>query len=88
MRVYLVLSCMILRSAAALAEDEPYPPPQEWWACYTDYQKFCAKVEPGDGRIKACLAVHKNELSERCTTALRIVGTLPPAQKSKDGSGS
>jgi hypothetical protein len=85
-RTYLILSCVSLYSASSLAQEQPYPPPSEGWACYLDYQKFCPKVQPGDGRIKACLAVRKDELSERCVYALRTVGTLPPAEKSKGGS--
>lgn len=35
-------------------------------ACGADYQKFCAEVKPGEGRIGKCLQEHKDELSQSC----------------------
>ena len=38
--------------------------------CAGDVRKNCEGVEPGDGRIKACMAGHLGELSEPGITAL------------------
>jgi hypothetical protein len=35
-------------------------------ACAEDAQKLCAGVQPGGGRIVACLKEHKDSLSDRC----------------------
>src|SRR6202165_1712495 len=38
-------------------------------ACAEDAQKLCAGVQPGGGRIVACLREHKDSLSDRCKQA-------------------
>jgi hypothetical protein len=38
-------------------------------ACAEDAQKLCAGVQPGGGRIVACLKEHKDSLSDRCRKA-------------------
>ena len=38
-------------------------------ACAEDAQKLCAGVQPGGGRIIACLKEHKDSLSDRCKQA-------------------
>src|ERR1700693_2248312 len=38
-------------------------------ACASDVQKLCAGVQPGGGRIVACLKEHKDSLSDRCKQA-------------------
>lgn len=35
-------------------------------ACRADVDKFCKKVEPGEGRIHACLRSNANKLSQQC----------------------
>jgi hypothetical protein len=39
-------------------------------ACGADYQKFCAGVQAGEGRIGRCLMQHHQELSSACQTYL------------------
>jgi hypothetical protein len=38
-------------------------------ACAGDAQKLCAGVQPGGGRVVACLKEHKDALSDRCKQA-------------------
>jgi hypothetical protein len=35
-------------------------------ACKADKERFCKDVEPGEGRIMACMREHEAELSEKC----------------------
>ena len=35
-------------------------------ACKSDYEKFCPDVKPGGGRLLACLAKHKDDLTSDC----------------------
>lgn len=39
-------------------------------ACKTDYDKFCAGIAPGGGKIIACLNAKRDQLSASCKTAL------------------
>jgi Cysteine rich repeat len=39
-------------------------------ACETDIQKLCTGVQPGGGRILACLKEHKDQVSDGCKQAV------------------
>ncbi len=39
-------------------------------ACASDYQSFCSGVQPGGGRIIACLQQNAGKLSPACQKAL------------------
>jgi hypothetical protein len=39
-------------------------------ACKPDIAQFCSQVPPGQGRIKACMKEHLQELSEPCKEGL------------------
>src|SRR5450631_4000672 len=41
-------------------------------ACADDAQKLCAGVQPGGGRIVACLKEHKDSLSDQCKQAAGV----------------
>jgi Cysteine rich repeat len=43
-------------------------------ACRADFQKFCADVHPGSGRIAQCLLAHKESLSPACRDGLARIG--------------
>jgi len=56
-------------------------------ACATDAQKLCVGVQPGGGRIVACLKEHKDSLSDRCKQAAGLAanpssGSAPSAASS------
>jgi hypothetical protein len=38
--------------------------------CKPDIARFCSQVQPGQGRIKACMKEHVHELSDPCKEAL------------------
>lgn len=59
-------------------------------ACRADAAKFCQDIEPGQGRISACLISHHEHLSDDCRAAIHerrednqrwLVECLPDAQK-------
>jgi hypothetical protein len=39
-------------------------------ACAVEIERHCAGVQPGDGRIRACVKEHFTEFSEPCKQAL------------------
>src|SRR5580693_5764387 len=51
-------------------------------ACADDAKKLCAGVQPGGGRIVACLKDHKDSLSDQCKQAAQqaaaMSGNPPP----------
>ncbi len=75
MKTWLVpLACVGLTlTLSAAAQDAPAPPPAGQGvraACAADFKKLCGDVQPGDGRIRACIADHKDDLSQGCRDAL------------------
>lgn len=40
-------------------------------ACREDVQKLCPGIQPGEGRIAACLREKRKEVSEGCKSALK-----------------
>jgi len=38
--------------------------------CSADFARLCNGVQPGGGRIKACIKSHQSELSDGCRKAL------------------
>jgi len=45
-------------------------------ACASDLEQFCSSVEPGHGRLMACLYAHELEISDRCDVATGEMGDL------------
>jgi hypothetical protein len=39
-------------------------------ACSPDYQRLCAGIAPGGGRIRKCMLDNSDKLSNRCKAAL------------------
>lgn len=42
-------------------------------ACRSDIDKFCAKTQPGQGRIAACLAANRTSVSKNCVEAVQAL---------------
>jgi len=40
-------------------------------ACRADYQKFCASVQRGNGRIRQCMLENAEQLTPQCKEALK-----------------
>src|SRR5471032_3057314 len=71
LRVLLVV-CAATAAQTALAQDQLAAIRA---ACAQDAQKLCAGVQPGGGRIVACLKEHKDSLSDRCKQAAGLAAT-------------
>ena len=71
MPVRLAFAAALLLSAAAPATAQPSAAKRD--ACIGDFQKFCAAVKPGGGRVLACLLGNADKLSPDC------LAVLPPA---------
>jgi hypothetical protein len=48
--------------------------------CRSDYDRLCAGVRPGGGRVLACLQSHADQLGAACA------GAMPRAQSLRDGA--
>jgi cysteine rich repeat protein len=76
--IALMLSIGVGLAAGAVLADEPTAPPAASQktleelrvACRTDVEKLCPAVQPGGGRIIACLKQHKDEVSAGCKQAI------------------
>lgn len=42
--------------------------------CEDDLEKYCANIQPGQGRLLACLDKNKKKITKRCKQALKDVG--------------
>ncbi|MBR0797926.1 hypothetical protein JQ615_21285 [Bradyrhizobium jicamae] len=64
----IILTAALLgMSTAALAQDMTAAQRN---ACMGDYQKYCKGVQPGGGRIIACLSKESDKLSPACKKVL------------------
>jgi Cysteine rich repeat len=89
MKTWLIpLSCIWLFAVTAYAQETPPAPPAPSvrQACQADVQKFCADVKPGGGRIRDCIAEHRDDLSQACRTALGAARAHRPAPKANAAS--
>lgn len=64
----LVLTTLALSATGALAADQPSSNSPRA-ACKTDVEKLCSGVQPGGGRIAACLRQNDAQLSAACKDA-------------------
>src|SRR5580658_1019618 len=94
MRTLRVLLVVFAAAAAqsALADDQSTLAALRT-ACADDAQKFCAGVQPGGGRIVACLKEHKDSLSDRCKQAAALAANpggsgAPSSSSASPASGT
>jgi hypothetical protein len=85
MKRLLVIVAATLLSTAALADtggNRPAGP------CKADAEKLCAGIQPGGGRIAACLREHKDQVSDACKAKFqsRRGHRRPAATDSSSGS--
>ena len=68
----LLLISTLVASAIVLADDIPVKL-DRLHPCRADVQKLCVNVQPGSGRIVACLQENKNQLSAVCKVRLQQI---------------
>jgi hypothetical protein len=59
----LLLPLLFAATAASAAADVKA-------ACMADYLALCASVEPGGGRVVACMKAHRAQVSTACKVAV------------------
>jgi golgi apparatus protein 1 len=64
----LIFAALAALSTVVLANER-----QAMQACRTDVQKFCSKVERGEGRIAKCLKENEEKISNACKTQLKLM---------------
>ncbi|HXA35765.1 MAG TPA: cysteine rich repeat-containing protein [Steroidobacteraceae bacterium] len=72
---FLFSLCVAFGTQSAIADETPTAPSPPTLnevraACEADAQKLCPGVEPGGGRILACLKQHRGEVSDGCKQAI------------------
>ena len=56
---------LLLAATGAAAQQAPVRK-----ACGAEIQQYCAGVQPGDGRLRACVKEHFTAFSEPCKQAI------------------
>lgn len=69
-----ILATLLLSGSAAVAQQAGKP-------CAGDIKTLCAGIEPGEGRIKACIKSHLTELSPTCSDRVLTVAVTGKACK-------
>ena len=64
-----ILAESLLRPQTSFAQTASPQASDARTACASDAQRLCAGVQPGGGRIVACLKEHKDSLSDQCKQA-------------------
>lgn len=67
MRTTILMAMLLSLSGAAYAQELTA---EQRSACMGDYEKFCKGVEPGGGRIIACLSKSSDKLTANCKKVL------------------
>ena len=61
-----VITVLLLSGSAAVAQQAGRP-------CAGDIKTLCAGIQPGEGRIKACIKSHLTDLSPNCADQVLTV---------------
>ncbi|HVN35382.1 MAG TPA: cysteine rich repeat-containing protein [Casimicrobiaceae bacterium] len=83
----LATAALGLSATAALAADQPSSSGPRT-ACKADVEKFCHGVQPGGGRIAACLKQNEAQVSTGCKNAVAKArqNKAPPGSNAPQGS--
>jgi hypothetical protein len=68
-KVVIIAAILLIATSSAMAQMRPGAR-AVLQACKPDIAHFCSQVQPGEGRIKACMKEHLPELSEPCKEGL------------------
>ena len=68
-KIAIISAVLLLSTSGSMAQMRPGAR-QVLQACKPDIARFCSQVAPGQGRIKACMKEHLQELSEPCKEGL------------------
>jgi hypothetical protein len=69
---YLVaLAVLALSTTARAGPNKPIGGAAGQGACHDDIERLCKDVQPGEGRVLACLKSHKADVSKGCTSAIQ-----------------
>ena len=86
----LILATLGLSASVALAADKPDKPANGGTrvACKADVEKLCSTVQPGQGRIIACLKQNEAQVSASCKDAIANARqqATTPGMSSSQGS--
>ena len=63
---FVILTVLLLSGSAAVAQQAGRP-------CAGDIKTLCAGIQPGEGRIKACIKSHLADLSPNCADQVLTV---------------
>jgi hypothetical protein len=83
MKILAIAAILALSSSCALAAD-PAAGPRPREACRADVATLCPGIQPGEGRVVACMKEHAAQLSDGCKAAMAQARgnrkAPPPAQ--------
>ncbi len=69
-KILAVGAILLLSTSGAMAQKMGAGARAVLQTCKPDIARFCSQVQPGQGRIKACMKEHVHELSDPCKEAL------------------
>jgi hypothetical protein len=65
------LALFALSTTARAGPNKPIGGKAGEGACHDDVERLCKDVQPGEGRVLACLKSHKKDVSKECTNAIQ-----------------
>jgi len=66
-RTLLIATALLVASGTAFAQELTA---EQRSACIGDYEKYCKSIQPGGGRIIACLSKSSDKLTADCKRVL------------------
>lgn len=73
MKRYLTLAMLLLATAAQAQQLSPQQMQQVRAACEADVKRLCAGIQPGGGRLLACLQQNGASVSQPCADTLKSI---------------